>query len=445
MSLINEKTPLTAVPSLDFFATTPVQDTYESTFFEVIRPIAQLNSGPHIEFQINNAANEYIRLKETTLSVKFRIKLNRTDNQTVTDTDWTKVSIVNNFLHSLWSQIDLSIGESQTCVSLQTYGYRAYFDTILGSTEQARKTYLQLVGFVEDDFANKNKPSDKLVAYVKPNSSETDKSQGRIAKFIGKLHLDLTEQHRDLIGGCKLKLKLIQNRPEFYFMTSDEKIIPSIHFEDVQLKILKSKVKDEILQAHNVALNVGLIKYIVNRKEVRTFTIGAGVTSQNMENVLIGQMPRRCYVAFVDNDARTGSFKKDPYYFGNYSVASIVCFINGTPFPKDAYKPNFSEELYSNELIEFYRVSEQFDNDVRSLVTFKNYKNGCTIFGFNLSPDYSQGYNSCGYVNVPTEGVMRFEVQFKDALSAPVDALIFCEFDNLLSLGPERNAIMDYR
>ena len=445
MSLVNDKTPLTAIPSLDFFATTPVQDTYESTFFETIRPIAQLNSGPHIEFQINNSINEYIRLKETTLYLKFRVKLSKADNTAISDTDWTKVSVINNLLHSLWSQIDLSIGESQTCVSLQTYGYRAYLDTLLGSTEQARKTYLKLGWFADEELTNKTTPNAKFQALIKPENGSSDKSKGAICELIGKLHLDLTEQHRDLIGGCKLKLKLIQNRPEFYFVTSDDKVLPSIHFEDIQLRILKSKVKDDIITAHNVALNVGLIKYIINRKEVRTFTIGSGVTSRNLENVLIGQIPRRCYVAFVLNDARSGAFGKNPFFFEHINISSIVCFINGTPYPKDGYKPDFTKNLYSTELIEFYRVSEQFDNDIRCPVNLDNYKNGCTIFGFNLSPDFSQGYNSCGYVNVPKEGVMRFEIQFKESLASTIDALIYCEFDNLLSLGAERNAIMDYR
>jgi hypothetical protein len=79
------------------------------------------------------------------------------------------------------------------------------------------------------------------------------------------------------------------------------------------------------------------------------------------------------------------------------------------------------------------------------MISKENYEKGYTLFAFNLSPDLSQGYNGCGYVNAPIEGVMRFEVQFKSGLDTTYEALIFCEFDNQLSLGTERNAIMDYR
>ena len=445
MSLVDDKTAVTALPSLDFFAKTFAQDTYNYTYSDSIRPIAQLNSGPHIEFQINTAENEYIRLKDTTLYIKFLVKLAKSDNSAIAAEDWGKVSVCNNLLHSLWSQIDLSIGETNTCVSLQTYSYRAYFDTILGSTEQGRKTFLKLSGFLAEELsdATKDLPNAKFANNIKWKSGDKDK--GRVCELIGKLHLDLMLQHRDLLGNCKIKLKLIQNRPEFYFITNDEKLLPSIHFEDVQLRLLKSKANQDIINAHNVTLDIGLIKYIINRTEVRTFSIDKDITTKTLENVIIGQIPRRIYVAFVENSARSGSFKQNPFFFGNFNLSSIVCFVNGTPYPKDSYKPDYKNDIYATELTELYRNSEQFNNEVRTLITPENYKNGYNIYSFNISQDYSQGYNSCGYTSVPKNGVLRFEITFSEKLSKTIDALVYCEFDNLISLGPERSAIMDYR
>jgi hypothetical protein len=445
MTLVNDKTPITAVPELDFFVNTPAQESIEYSFIEEVRPIAQLNTGGHIEFVINNAANEYVRLKETTLYVKFKVKLTRTDTTAVSAGDWAKVSVVNNFLNSLWSQVDLCIGDSQTNVALQTYPYRSYFETILGSTEAGRKSYLQAGLFSEDDMAHKDTPNTTRQNYIKNTTGGATVDTGKICELEGKLHLDLMFQHRDLVGGCKLKIKLVPNNPKFYFMTSDTKVIPSINFEDIHLNLTKLKVKENVIAGHNLALDVGLIKYIINRSEVRTVTIDKGATSRNIENVIIGQIPKRVYIAFVAADAYGGAFNKNPYYFDHCNIDVIASFVNGNQYPRKAYTPNFGEDLYIREFTELFRVSGQLDNDARMIITRDNYKTGYTIFAFNLSPDLSQGYNSSGYINVPRDGVLRFEIHFSQALSAIVNALIFTEFDNLISLGPERNAICDYR
>jgi hypothetical protein len=228
-------------------------------------------------------------------------------------------------------------------------------------------------------------------------------------------------------------------------MTSDNKIIPSIQFEDVHFNIIKSRVSQEVVVAQAQALNVSPVKYILNRAEVRAFTIDKGATQRNIENVINGQLPRRVLIAFVSNEAYAGAYKKNPYFFDNYHIDSIACFINGEQFPQKAFKPDFDNDKYVREYIELFRVSEQLDNDARMLITRDNFKSGYTIFAFNLSPDFSQGYNSTGYSNIPKSGVMRIEIHFSQALSVIINALVYCEFDNLLSIGQDRNAFMDYR
>lgn len=447
MSLVNEKSPVTAIPELDFYTKAPVQTSIESTYSEEIRPIAQLNTGGHIEFNIHNGHNEYIRLKETTLYIKFRVKLSKTDNTPIVALDWNKVSIVNNFLHSLWSQIDLTIGDSQTTSSIQTYPYRAYFETLLGSTEQGRLTFLHASGYSKDDMSNSgNMVNTNRQSRINHKASEGELSTGRICEMEGKLHLDLFFQPRLMIGGTKIKVKLVPNRPEFYFMTAaNSKLSPRIEFLDVHLNIMKSRISDEIQIAQIQAMNISPVKYIINRSEVRTVTIDRNATNRSIENVVNGQLPRRVYIAFTSNDAYGGNFEKNPYVFHHYHINSIACFLNGQQFPSKAYTPDFDNDLYMREYLELFRASEQFDNDARMPITFSEYKHSYTIFAFNLSQDLSQGYNSAGYVNIPKEGVLRFEIRFNQALDTTINALIFCEFDNQISIAEDRNAFMDYR
>ena len=442
MNLVNEGSPVTAVPELDLYSKAPVQVSIEKSYIEEVRPLAPLNTGGHVEFIINNSLNEYVRLKDTTLYGRFHVELHKTTGN-ISDADWKKVHIVNNFMHSLWSQIDLSIGDAQTSLSLQTYPYKAYIETILGSTQHSRRTYLAGAIYNEDSPTNTSNDDRQRNIYVSLNSANS--AMGKSCEFEGKLHLDLFQQHRSMIGGTKIKLKLIPHHPEFYFMINDDKLVPKVVFDELYLNVTKFKVADEVLLAQLKAINVAPVKYILDRVEVRSVTIDSGATSRNIENVVNGRLPRRVYIGFVGNDAYTGSFTTNPYNFENCSINYIGCFVNGEPIPHRAYTPDFTNDKYMREFINLYKVSEQFDNESRMLITKDKFKLGYTLFAFNLSQDFSQGYNSAGYVNLPRDGILRFEIKFATATTKIYNAIIYCEFDSQISIPEERNAIMDYR
>ncbi len=67
MSLISDKSPVTALSEYDVFGLPPVQTTVESTIQSEHRPISVLNSGGNIEFVITTGVNEYIIPSDTLL------------------------------------------------------------------------------------------------------------------------------------------------------------------------------------------------------------------------------------------------------------------------------------------------------------------------------------------------------------------------------------------
>ena len=145
MSYISESSPVVALPEIEVFETIPVQTTIEQTIDEAVIPTSQLNSGAHIEFIVKTSENEFIKVNETMLQTRFRVKLNKTDSSAVTDADWNKISMINNPADSMWSQIDVSIGETQTTKPLHTHPYKAYISTILNTPKEVKNTFLKLI------------------------------------------------------------------------------------------------------------------------------------------------------------------------------------------------------------------------------------------------------------------------------------------------------------
>jgi hypothetical protein len=47
-------------------------------------------------------------------------------------------------------------------------------------------------------------------------------------------------------------------------------------------------------------------------------------------------------------------------------------------------------------------------------------------------------------VSPPREGIVRFEIQFSQATDEVLNAMFYCEFDNMLSITEDRQSQTDY-
>lgn len=465
MSLVNSMSPITVLSPFELFTNAPIQTSILHTRVDEVRTNSPLNTGGYLEFDINSSSNEYIKLDEIYLHVKFHVILSKFDKTTVTLQDWDKVSLINNVLHSLWNQVDLSINDIQTTISLLTYSQKAYFNNILTTTPQARTTILELSGFfVDDEKTHYNGVSSKrrrLIEHTKqteyrdkkeaqagktnpetvPVPTATDAEKGKECQLSGKPVLDFFNQYKYLIGNTKLRLKFVLNKPEYIFLINDTNIAARIEFTDVFLEVPKCIVCDELLIAHNEAIKIAPAKYPITRFEVRSQTVDKGVTGKNIENVINGQLPKKIYVALVENEAYNGAYSKNPFLYKHFNISSITCFINGTRLD---YHPNFDQRLTNREYLGLCKTCNQTEENIRMPITKRNFELGYTIFAFNIGQDYSEGYSQTGYVNPPVEGSIRFEVQFRTPTPSTLNIIFFCDYDNLISISSERNPIVDF-
>ena len=443
MSILTPETPVIALPELDLFENIPIQTQIESTVTEEILPISQLNSGAHIEFIVKTHENEFIRPCEAMIQVAYRVKLRKTDATNIAAADWEKVSMINNAADSMFGQIDVSIGETQTTKPLFTHPYRAYIHTVLHAPEEAKKTFLKLRGFDDDDFSSEkiHKPQKKRIAHLKPESTATDQSISKKGEFWFPIHSDIFRQMKDLVGDITLKIRLIPSRPEFFFMTEDEKLIPSIHFEEVVLHLVSRNVNGSVVLGIREGLMRSPAKYPVDKVEVRTHTIDTGTTSRILDNIYNGTIPRFVLIAFVDNDAFSGSYTKNPFYFDHYDLGSISCYVNSVLINRRPFKPDHNLAYFGKEYINFLKVIGQLNNNITTTITPEQYKKGFFMIPWDLTRDGTQGYLTSGYSDAPTtDSNLRFAVTFNKPLEKTITAIIYCAWDGLNLIDNFRNA-----
>ena len=152
---------------------------------------------------------------------------------------------VNNFLHSLFKQVDVYLNGKQVTPAMGTYPYRAYIETLLNYDVSAKESQFSSALYYKDTATQMDEagslPSSKEITYVKdhPNSGVTkDKfslpvpgtgNQGfaKRCKFIqnskqfvlsGPIFADTFMTDRLLLNMMDLRVVLNRSSPEFCLM-----------------------------------------------------------------------------------------------------------------------------------------------------------------------------------------------------------------------------------
>jgi hypothetical protein len=146
MAFIHEGSCECAKSELDLFSVPPAQVSVDSGMFVEYHPISLLTDGAPIEFEVSPSGDDYIDFANSYLYVRAKITQANGNNLENDDT----VGPVNNFLHSLFSQIDISLNGTLITNSTNTYPYRAYIETLLSYGPLAKKSHLTASLYFKD-------------------------------------------------------------------------------------------------------------------------------------------------------------------------------------------------------------------------------------------------------------------------------------------------------
>jgi len=135
-SLIHEKSCESVKSELDLSAVPPTQTSLEHGHYVEHRSQSSLMDGTPVEFCTSEDGN--IDLANLLLYVRASVV---TSNGEELAAD-AHVAPANNWLHSLWSQVDLSLNNVLVTQSSNTYPYRAYTETLLSFGPAATNSQL---------------------------------------------------------------------------------------------------------------------------------------------------------------------------------------------------------------------------------------------------------------------------------------------------------------
>lgn len=436
MAAIHQLSSATIIPELDIFSVPPTQMAIEKCYSEKYRPLAPLRDDTKlINFYLSTAIDEYLILRSTELYLKIKLQLKNEDPKTpITSDDWKVVAPINNMLHSMINQINLYINEERVTSNLSAYAYKAYIEKRFAYSVTAKETIATSALFVNeaDDLDEVNTDLSEAVRHDDSDKS-TPMDIGKEIELADKLHLDLFWQDRLLLGRTNLKIEISFNDPKFYLIFPKH-IIPKILVTDCYLKVTKAKVHEALVNAHNKALKIATAKYPFVHAPVKFFTITKG--SYNFcVNAHQGTLPRSILLGFVSHDAYNGVYNKNPFKFNSYNANRIIVYANDAQYE---YVTNFKKKHYLEALRGLHQATKQNELDTHLDIDRNTYKEGNTLFGFNLAADLSESFANVGYMNFVKTGQLRIQVNFDEPLRETINLILYLEFDKLLEITETR-------
>jgi hypothetical protein len=342
MAFVHEQSCECMKSELDLFSVPPTQTSIEHGTWVEYHPLSTITDGAPIEFDVNGTGEEYMDFANSYLYVKAKIVKGDGTNIAGDET----VGPVNNFMHSLFSQVDVSLNGTQISSSTATYPYRSYIENLLSYGPASKKSQLTSALFYKDmgermDVANPHAADNNTGL----NKRASFTGASRTVDMIGRIHSDIFFQDRYMLNEVNTRIRLVRSKDAFCLMAHGGDAY-KIKIVDVVLVIRKVKISPSVFLAHAKTLENGLVKYPIRRVVCKTFTVPAGNLDATHEKLFSGQLPTRIVIGCVDNEGFNGAVGRNPFNFKHFSLNEIALYLDGHQRAIKPVQTNFAARQF---------------------------------------------------------------------------------------------------
>lgn len=443
------KNVVSTIPSnLMYFDPVTEVNILEGGFTEFINPISGHDgrtSTTPLKFVLIGT-DSYIDLSKThlVLRCKFTGEHNKNDNTnkgpTKANSNITKLGPVNAIAHALFKSIRIKLGNTNITTGDTDYGYKAFLQLLFNTNKAAQDTYFQLIGWETDapgkfdDLANP--------ALLSRRGKWTDKGE---IEFVMKLHSALFFHDKAIPPYIDTEIELMRHpNPSFYLMYAEGGDF-SVEITKAVLMCQKTKLAPEFSAGIEMTMRQAEEPIIFNLNDsyVGNYVINQGVFNYHNDTLFLGKSPKRIIFGFVDSKAYNGNIGMNPFNFQNFDIESVRLTKNGLDFPHPPIETNWTEDQYK-EAYHYLCASVQGDyNDAVLQITPQAFKEGTTLYSYDMSPDQRGSADLHNAANKPS--VIKFEVTFKTAPTSPIQLIVYYEMDTHVVIDYKRNVMVTHQ
>ena len=359
----------------------PTQTSIEDGRWVEHQSLTYLGSGCPIGFVIPGTGDAYLDLANTYVLIRAKV-VRGVGTDLAPD---TPVAPVNNWLHSLFSQVDVYLNDTLVTPSSNTYLIRAYVDTVLSYGAEANNTQLTSQLWYKDTAGNMDSTT-----VDGGNTGLVERRryilESRVGEMMGRLHIDLFLQDRFLLNGVSVTIRLVRSKDAFSLMADCQNPDYKVQIVDDVLFARKAVLSPTVQMAHIKALEKGTAKYPIRPVDCKVFSIPQGAMSHTYENLFLGTLPKRLILWCIDNDAYSGEYSKNQFNAKNNAINFLAVHVDGRQVPAKPLQPNFETGSYIRRYVNLFSATGKQAHDEGNELSRDDFGKCYTFFGFDLNP-----------------------------------------------------------
>ena len=431
---IYEGAELGTVPELNIFEAPLVQTGVLHTSFQEIRPSFALGTqSTPVEFYIGPNSANYIDLKRSRLRVV--LKLVKEDG---TDLDANAmVAPCNLILHSLWSQVQVTISNNVISRSNDCYPYKAYIQTLLKNNSEAKTSHLVTQGFHQDTGSN----IDLITANAGALARKSKFAGSKKVLLEGPLLEDIMQIDRYLLNNCSIRIKLFRSKQPFIVLAEGANVKAQLELLDCSFKVAAVSVHPGIIQGHNSAFvkNAKAI-YPYVKTDITTFNCAKGETTFEFNNLFSGRMPNKVIVCFVYSESFSGKFDRNPFRLLSTIVSEIELKADEVSVTGSAIKIDDVTDKKGRSSTDAYlsmmdTLNPMVTNNFGNMLDPEDFSKDNALYCFNV---LGIGSFTSNFMQVARQANARITGRFAEPLTEAVIGLVYSEYSAVLEIDQVR-------
>ncbi|XP_064635194.1 uncharacterized protein F54H12.2-like [Lineus longissimus] len=451
--------------NLELFQLPPTQTALASNKFEAFNPLTSLEHGGPLEYKIHVGDEYYVDPRHVYLYMQAKIVQNNGDllvddeeykvnvpdpdnpGETKEETrnrvpDKSVVFPVNNLIGSCFKQVEVFLNNKQVGSADSLYHYRHYLECLLSYSSAQKLHQLKTNGYYQDE-GGMNDHEDTI-------KDESSTNKGAVARYkwtrysksvetMGKIHSELFEQDKLLLNKMSLSIKMHRNDPSVFLMAKGVTNQYKLLIEKAVLYVNVKKVSSHVRLSHEERLLKSNAKYPMRKVNMRFFSRGANRADLSEPNLVNGELPSKIVIGLVRTDAFNGNLGLNPFNFENFNVSQIGLRRNGQSIPYEPLQFDFEEDNYFMGYFSMMFGTNLWSSNISNGISMESYKNGFTLYGFNLTPDDSSGLNW----NLVESGNISLDIRLKRPSDHSITIIAYLESDAVMEIESSRNIIYD--
>ena len=408
---------------------TKIAECFTSNFHEILYPINYSSKYGPWQFHHPPDYKNFIDLSTLTWNGKIKV-INKKDPTTpvieTASNDDIRCSVVNNFIHSTLSKITYTINDfSMGDTSGKSYPYRAYIDSLLSFSKEAKKQNLKYHGFVPDTTSQ----FDNVAKAQNMNKNEGFKKRADMFckdffHFSVKLRIDLANIDKLLQPGVQLRFELERNSDNFVLLSDcEDEDAYTFEIKDSSLEFDKLTPTESYFKHFEESVKGKNNVYCYDRCQLLQYNYPAGLNDLSIYSLFhTDKLPSYLIFSLLKDENYLGKLTKNPFKFEPLDLKEFYLLVNGVSYPTQPVKMDISANDYHHVFVNEFLDKLKLKNSNEGIdISSEEWIKDSFFWIVDLNVDKCSNF----YEHKTNAGTIHLKMQTKSPLSSTTRLLVY--------------------